>query len=133
MRVLLLVLLVSAICCVSCTQNKFGQRSTQPAYPIGSAEFSNATPPRFHDLTTGMSEQAVLSVVGEPTSESDIYRDFPYDHRHCDGAPFDVHCRLSTGRVKRRLRRFVVPRNESHRRRTVVRERTRLCARILGA
>ena len=73
MRVLLLVLLVSAICCVSCTQNKFGQRSTQPAYPIGSAEFSNATPPRFHDLTTGMSEQAVLSAVGEPTSESDIY------------------------------------------------------------
>jgi len=32
-------------------------------------------------------------------------RDFPYRRRHRDGAPFDLYCRRSAGRVKGQRRR----------------------------
>lgn len=62
-----------SICLASCRKETSPKRSNLPSYPNNSSEFKNATPPRFHDLMNGMTEDAVLSGLGEPMAVKDLW------------------------------------------------------------
>jgi len=73
MKAFSIFLVLLSICLTSCQKEKSPTRSNLPSYPSNSSEFKNATPPRFHDLMNGMTEDDVLSVLGEPTAISDLW------------------------------------------------------------
>jgi hypothetical protein len=73
MKVFSIFLVLIGICLASCRKETSPKSSNQPAYPINSSEFKNATPPRFHDLINGMTEDAVLKVIGEPMVVNDLW------------------------------------------------------------
>ena len=73
MKAFSILLVLISICLTSCQKEIPPKRSNQPSYPSNSSEFKNATPPQFHDLMKGMTEDAVLGVLGEPTAVSDLW------------------------------------------------------------
>jgi hypothetical protein len=73
MKISLLIISLISLCLISCTTKPSDQWKPSPAYPIDSAEFRNATPSKFHNLTPGITEEVVLKSIGEPTSKSDFY------------------------------------------------------------
>jgi hypothetical protein len=73
MKVFSIFLVLISICLISCQKETPPKRSNLPSYPSNSSEFKNATPPRFHDLMNGMSEDTVLSILGEPTAVRDLW------------------------------------------------------------
>ncbi|MHC1763451.1 MAG: hypothetical protein AB9869_03970 [Verrucomicrobiia bacterium] len=74
MKWLLLVLAVLTLGTTGChRERRVESRAALPACPIGSADFTNATPPQFHALKLGMAEDAVLGAVGKPDSELNLW------------------------------------------------------------
>lgn len=73
MKAFSIFLVLIDICLASCQKEKSPKRSNLPSYPNNSSEFKNATPPRFHDLMNGMTEDGVLSILGEPMGVRDLW------------------------------------------------------------
>jgi hypothetical protein len=72
MRTLLLIIVLAIACIVGCRKSNEPKSEPQPAYPIGSTRFNDATPAEFHVLKIGMDEGTVLAAVGEPLLKNDL-------------------------------------------------------------
>lgn len=68
-----ILLPVSVVLLTSCMSSSPVRGPYHPASPIGSEEFRNGAPPRFHALRKGMGKEAVLKAVGEPSTKGDMF------------------------------------------------------------
>jgi len=71
---ILTLAVVAGLGSISCRSYKSVERGVaRPAYDFRSTEFVKHTPPPFHDLNLGVTEEAVVETVGKPGHVSSLW------------------------------------------------------------